>query len=136
MARTHDYLAAPSPEQVAELAARLTEAVRGAYLATHRLVVDTLPDLVCELDLRTLQVRYGNRQFGYNGWGLGALSPASKWVGLYFMAGVRLPDPAGVLEGSGAGMRHVKLRTAERVDQLAPVLRALLRAAAEVHTAP
>jgi hypothetical protein len=133
MARSHEYVDAPDEAQVAQLAGRLSPPVRGAYLAVHRLVRATLPDIRFEVNLDNLQIRYGNRQYGYNGWGLGSLSPASKWVGLYFMAGVRLADPTGIFEGAGAGMRHVKLRNAEQVAERAGALEVLLRQAAELH---
>ena len=33
-----------------------------------------------------------------------------------FYRGAELPDPAGLLEGTGKDMRHVKLRPGRRVD--------------------
>lgn len=44
-----------------------------------------------------------------------------------FFHGAELPDPKGLLEGSGKRMRHVKLRWGEAVDEAA--LRALIAAA-------
>ena len=44
-----------------------------------------------------------------------------------FFHGASLPDPAGLLEGSGKRMRHVKLRPGAEVDELA--LTALIEAA-------
>ena len=44
-----------------------------------------------------------------------------------FFHGVDLPDPAGLLEGTGKRMRHVKLHPARPVDEAA--LRALIDAA-------
>jgi|SRR5579871_1233815 len=46
-------------------------------------------------------------------------------VGFFF--GASLSDPAGLLEGSGKRMRHVKLKWGEPVN--APALNALIRAA-------
>ena len=37
--------------------------------------------------------------------------PTSKWVNLGFYQGVGLADPEGLLEGTGAKMRHVKIRS-------------------------
>lgn len=39
-----------------------------------------------------------------------------RHVNLQFPAGVHLPDPCGLLEGSGKSMRHVKLTDAETVE--------------------
>jgi hypothetical protein len=44
-----------------------------------------------------------------------------------FLCGTSLPDPAGLLEGTGKNLRHVKLRTAEDVST--PALRKLIEAA-------
>jgi hypothetical protein len=59
---------------------------------------------------------------------------AFAYVGTYaahvsvgFFQGASLPDPAGLLEGSGKRMRHVKLRWGRPVDEAA--LRALIAAA-------
>ena len=48
-----------------------------------------------------------------------------------FLRGTSLPDPAGLLEGTGKNVRHVKLRTAEDVKE--PALRRLLEAAARLN---
>jgi uncharacterized membrane protein HdeD (DUF308 family) len=50
--------------------------------------------------------------------------PAAKWVSLGFMQGTSLPDPDKLLEGSGKGLRHVKLRSIEDVDN--PAVQRLL----------
>jgi hypothetical protein len=44
-----------------------------------------------------------------------------------FFNGAALPDPAGLLEGTGRSMRHVKLRPDSAVDDAA--MRALIRSA-------
>ena len=48
-------------------------------------------------------------------------------VNVGFFLGVALPDPAGVLEGTGRFMRHVKLRPGDDVDREA--VRELIEAA-------
>lgn len=53
--------------------------------------------------------------------------PYRGWVNLGFFQGLELADPEGLLEGSGARMRHVKVRTTEAADQ--PAIRALIQAA-------
>jgi hypothetical protein len=47
-----------------------------------------------------------------------------------FHFGTSLPDPAGLLEGTGKNIRHVKLRTVEDLKQKG--LRELVRAAARL----
>ena len=61
------------------------------------------------------------------------ISPASKHVTFGFNYGAELPDPAGLLEGTGAKFRHVKLVSA--ADVARPELRALVTAATK-HRVP
>jgi len=51
----------------------------------------------------------------------------SAHVNLGFFHGADLPDPAGLLEGAGKRMRHVKVRWGKPVDE--PALEALIAAA-------
>ncbi len=48
-----------------------------------------------------------------------------------FLRGTSLPDPAGLLEGTGKNLRHAKLRTAQQVSR--PELRELIEAAARLN---
>jgi hypothetical protein len=50
-----------------------------------------------------------------------------RWVTLYFLQGAGLPDPDGLLQGSGKVGRHVVLTSAH--DLVRPAVRALIRAA-------
>lgn len=70
------------------------------------------------------------------GWGAAKMSQAYAYlmpqkdrVNLGFYQGANLPDPAGLLEGTGKSMRHVKVHD-EALAQSAP-LRALVLAAME-----
>jgi hypothetical protein len=51
----------------------------------------------------------------------------TKWVNLVFNFGVALPDPAGLLQGDGKLIRHVRI--AQATDLEAPGVRELVRAA-------
>lgn len=59
--------------------------------------------------------------------GYAYIMPHSEWVNLGFFRGALLDDPHGLLEGSGAKMRHVKIRSAADADR--PEIRMLLAAA-------
>jgi len=48
-----------------------------------------------------------------------------------FLRGTSLPDPRGLLEGTGKNLRHAKLRTAENVSK--PERRELIEAAARMN---
>jgi hypothetical protein len=54
-----------------------------------------------------------------------------RWVSLFFARGATLPDPNGVLRGSGNQMRHVVLERLEVLDS-GPVL-ALIETAVATH---
>ena len=59
--------------------------------------------------------------------GYAYLMPQRAWVNLGFYQGVGLPDPERLLDGAGAKMRHVKVRSLD--DARRPALRALVAAA-------
>lgn len=50
-----------------------------------------------------------------------------RWVSLFFAQGARLPDPKGLLEGSGNKMRHIVLTTSK--DIRSPEVEALIASA-------
>ena len=54
----------------------------------------------------------GDAAFGY-------VNVFTAHVNVGFFQGVGLSDPAGLLQGSGKFMRHVKLRAGEKVDDAA-----------------
>ena len=55
------------------------------------------------------------------------LAPASKHVTFGFYYGAELPDPEGLLEGTGKLLRHVKIKSEQ--DLAKPALRELLERA-------
>ena len=70
-------------------------------------------------------------KWGYPTWvgkgNIAAVQPHTDHVNLQFYRGTSLPDPEGVLEGTGKELRHVKLRHAR--DVRTPAVKALVRAA-------
>jgi hypothetical protein len=54
-----------------------------------------------------------------------------KHVTFIFLRGAALPDPAGLLEGAGKSVRHVKVRTAADVNK--PALKKLIIEAAKLN---
>ena|SRR5438445_3859388 len=55
------------------------------------------------------------------------IAPYSRHVNLGFHRGAQFPNPPSILEGTGKGLRHVKVRTPLEAQSL--VLRSLLRTA-------
>lgn len=76
---------------------------------------------------------YGARQYGYNGWGMAALSAHNKWISLVFMRGTDLEDNDRLLEGTGKKVRHVKLRSLEQFEEKRSALSRLIKAASKLN---
>ena len=130
--KTHAHVDSPSDAQLTRLVDDKALTVRRLYLETHQLVLKTLPDVVFSVDCDDAQIGYGARQYGYNGWGMAALSPYTKWVSLGFLRGAALDDPDGLLEGTGASVRHVKLRSPEELAERRAALQKMLKAAVKL----
>jgi hypothetical protein len=60
--------------------------------------------------------------------------PYKEWVDLGFYQGVELPDPDGLLEGSGAKLRHMKIRSVDDANR--PAIRSLVEGALERRRVP
>jgi hypothetical protein len=109
-----------------QLLAPHTDAVREVFAAARSLVRDAIPDATEQVDLPDRMVAYG---FGPPG-GIrmrsffAAVAPHKAHVSVQLADGAHLPDPAGIVEGTGKNIRHVKCRTVEDVARAA--LRALL----------
>jgi hypothetical protein len=58
-----------------------------------------------------------------------SLAVMPRWVTLCFLWGVGLPDPHGLLKGEGSRVRHVRLHSAQALDE--PAVEALIAAALE-----
>lgn len=111
--KTHPHVDMPSEEELARLIEAKFPAHAQLYLDVHRLVVEAVPGIRFSLDCEDGAIGYAQRQFGYDGWGMAALTPYAGWVSLGFLKGTTLSDPAGLLEGTGARVRHVKIRSGE-----------------------
>jgi len=100
--------------------------VRALATGARALIFDVLPQTVEVVWPRPRSAGYGTgprkmtEQFCW-------LAPAREHLVFGFYYGAELPDPAGLLEGTGARMRHRKVRAAE--DLADPALRALVEAA-------
>jgi hypothetical protein len=93
----------------------------------RELVFSLAPDVIEQIDLAAKLLGYGFDRT-YQGT-LCVIMPLKAAVNLGFPRGAELPDPAGLLAGTGKRARHVKIRDVGEVE--APALRALLEAAVE-----
>ncbi len=133
--RKHPHIEMPSEDQLRRVVEQRPLEILDLYLAVHRLVTRALPDVVYSVDQTDAHIGYGARQYGYNGWGMAALAPASKWVSLAFMRGASLADPGGLLEGAGRAVRHVKIRSIRDLDAQRDHITALLVSASGLNRA-
>jgi len=132
--KTHPHVDMPSEEILGRLIEGMYPAHRELYLDAHRLVLESVPGVRFSVDSVDGAIGYAAKQFGYDGWGMAALTPYAGWVSLGFLKGAKLPDPAGLLEGTGALVRHVKIRSAEELQSKRPSIQHLVEAAARVNT--
>lgn len=86
-------------------------------------ILALLPQATISMDEQNLGFGVGT---GYRGL-VFTVAPHTSHVTLGVAGGASLPDPDGLLEGSGKVHRHVKLRSTADVDR--PELRSLMEAA-------
>jgi hypothetical protein len=121
----------PVPAELAPLLESHTDDVRAVFLALRAVVLDVMPGAEEALDLpdRVLAFGYGPPG-GVRMRGLAVgLIPHTAHVNVQLADGADLPDPTGIVEGTGKRIRHVKCRDLAEVAR--PALRALIEAQAE-----
>jgi len=112
------------PESWDEVLAGHQPHVAAAARAIQTVIVEELPDVVVHFDrgdgLLALGTSSAMRDLHF------ALIPHEGWLNLQLADGAVLPDPDGIVEGTGKRIRHVKLRSAEVATE--PAVRELVRA--------
>jgi hypothetical protein len=113
---------------VEEFLAPSSPTVRELAMKTRELVRSTLPPGTYE------GVHPGRNSIIYGTSGKMAdwicyIAPFKSRINLGFLRGGELPDPEGLLEGTGKLLRHVKISQVEEIEK--PAIKALLVAALE-----
>ena len=108
-----------------ELLARYSPEVRHLALGARGLVLEVFPEATEQVDFPSKLIAYsvGLKMSDV----VCVITPLKSAVNLGFYRAVDLPDPHGLLEGTGKLHRHVKIKTAEELRS--PALRQLLEAA-------
>jgi len=94
----------------------------------RKLIIETYPDVVEVPWPKQRIIGYGvgpkkmSEHFCY-------IAAQSEYVNLGFYYGAELPDPEGLLEGTGKKLRHIKVREVEEIAQ--PALYDLLQSSLE-----
>lgn len=99
-----------------------------------RPVARRLREVIVDVDPNAVEVvRLGDRAATYGVGprkmkeGYAYIMPHENWVNLGFYQGATLADPAGIMEGTGKKLRHVKVRSVEEASR--PEIRSLIEEA-------
>ena len=85
----------------------------------HREIAQAIRELVLETDPElTESIKWGNPCYEKkSGRVVYIASMVDRYVTLGLWNGANLTDPKGLIEGTGAKMRHVKVRSLEEIDR-------------------
>ena len=109
-----------------EVIAKASPEIQALAHAARALLADVMPGITEVPWARQKIAGYGvgpkkmSEHFCY-------LAPFKKHLNFGFMYGAHLPDPENLLEGSGADLRHVKIRSLADIED--PALRQLVEEA-------
>ena len=99
-----------------------TPDVQAAARVLEDVIRTELPDVVVRYDPSNGLLAFGRSMRMRDL--LFALIPHAGWVNLQLADGVDLPNPEGIIEGSGKRIRHIKIRSVEAASS-APVVAAI-----------
>ncbi len=118
-------MSAPVNESVNKFLAAFSPEVRDLALKVRDLVFEVKPDAIEGVDpsSKIIGFGYGTKYKDL----IGAIALQKSYVNLMFSKGTQLPDPKGLLEGTGKSARHIKIRTAD--DLKNPAVKKLLKEA-------
>jgi hypothetical protein len=124
----------PPEQQLAGFIAKFTPEMAARIRAARRKMRERLP--------QALELVYDNYNFFVIGYGpsekaseaIFSLASHAKGVTLCFLHGAGLPDPKGLLKGSGTVVRNIRLETDETLDRAD--VRALMKVALERAKSP
>ena len=94
---------ADQDQLVQELLTPYSLEVRELVELLRELVRSTAPELTEEVKMGWHNIVYKKKSV------IVAVAPQKKYAQLYFYKGTSLSDPAGLLEGTGKGLRHIKV---------------------------
>ena len=109
---------AESEEQLASFIAKFTPEVAALarlILAAMRARYPTAIELVYD-NYNALAIGFGPSE--KTSQAIFSVAVFPRWVSLFFLQGKQLPDPEGILQGSGNVARHIRLPSAGRLDEL------------------
>ena len=102
--------------------AHYSPGIREIALKARALIQSVIPGAIEQVDATSKIIAYGYAR-DYKSL-ICAIAPQKSYVNLMFARGAELPDPAGLLEGTGKRARHVKLKSPAEVEN--PAVRTLM----------
>jgi hypothetical protein len=99
------------PQTWDEVLATHTPEVQAAARALEDVIREELPDVVVQFDPGNGLLAFGRSMRMRDL--LFALIPHAGWVNLQLADGALLPNPDGLIEGTGKRIRHIKVREAD-----------------------
>lgn len=100
------------PQTWDEVLASHSADVQAAAQVLEAVIRTELPDVVVRFDPGNGLLAFGRSMT--MGDLLFAIIPHAGWVNLQLAEGALLPNPDGLIEGTGKKIRHIKVHTAER----------------------
>jgi hypothetical protein len=128
MARTSQTITA----ELEDFLATFAPDVRNLALALRGLVFEVEPKASEQIDVPAHLIAYGYAKTYTHL--MCVIILYKEYVNLGFPRGVDLPDPEGLLEGTGKRARHVKVYDLSQVDS--PEISALIQASVEITPRP
>ena len=115
--------------KVSDFLSNYNEQVYTHAIVLREIILSQLPDVIEQLDIpaRMVAYCYGQKYAEL----ICMLIPSKKGIKLGFYKGIDLPDPDGLLEGTGKISRYVEIKTEEQIQS--PALKALLESALEAY---
>ena len=113
----------PSKKTFDDWVADIDPKLRSLAQGLRRMFLDAAPDF-------RESIKWGNPCFEKKVRTFYIASQSDKYVTLGLWQGALLPNPEGLIEGTGKRMRHVKLRSVEDLE--APALGGIIRQAVEL----
>jgi len=113
--RAEDFSLARQSLMAAESVSGLLESVRLASEPSHAIVQAVRHCVQERCRSLTEEVKYGGLVFASDGLPFGGVFVYRQHVSVELSCGAFIADPHGLLEGSGKGRRHLKLRSLEDI---------------------
>jgi hypothetical protein len=115
-------------QEIVEFLGAYTHEIQKIALKLRELVFKVEPDVLEQIDFPGRLIGYGFARTYKDT--ICVIMPLKAGVNLGFPRGIDLPDPMGLLVGTGKRARHVRISSANEANQ--PALRDLLEASARL----